>query len=72
MSEHQSETALEARSISKSFRQGSRKIDVLIDIDLKLNKGQSMAIVGASGAGKSTLLHILGGLDRPTQNVEQR
>jgi lipoprotein-releasing system ATP-binding protein len=57
--------ALEARHINKSFQQGSKRIDVLTDIDLLLAPGQSMAVVGASGAGKSTLLHILGGLDRP-------
>jgi len=57
--------ALDARHISKSFKQGVRKIDVLSDVSLQLAAGQSMAVVGASGAGKSTLLHILGGLDRP-------
>jgi len=56
---------MEARHISKSFRQGNKKIEVLNDICLQLEQGQSMAVVGASGAGKSTLLHILGGLDRP-------
>jgi len=56
---------LEARGIAKSFYQGSKQIDVLTKIDLALEKGQSLAIVGASGAGKSTLLHILGGLDKP-------
>ena len=58
---------LEARGISKSFRQGSKRIDVLTKIDLVVNAGQSLAIVGASGAGKSTLLHILGGLDKPDE-----
>jgi len=67
MSEQPPAIAMEARHISKSFRQGSRKIEVLNDVSLKLPMGQSMAVVGASGAGKSTLLHILGGLDRPDQ-----
>jgi lipoprotein-releasing system ATP-binding protein len=65
MNEINDSHALEARDISKSFRQGSKTIDVLSGISLHLPAGQSMAIVGASGAGKSTLLHILGGLDRP-------
>lgn len=65
MSEPVSVPALEARNISKSFRQGTRKIEVLNDVSLQLAAGESMAIVGASGAGKSTLLHILGGLDQP-------
>lgn len=58
---------LEARGIRKSFQQGSRELKVLRDIDLRLPRGESLAIVGVSGAGKSTLLHILGGLDRPDE-----
>lgn len=58
---------LEARGISKTFHQGSRRIEVLTDINLVIHPGQSVSIVGASGAGKSTLLHILGGLDKPDQ-----
>lgn len=58
---------LEARNISKAFHQGSKRIEVLANINLAIKAGQSLAIVGASGAGKSTLLHILGGLDKPDQ-----
>ena len=65
MSEASREVVLEARAIARSFHQGGRRIDVLQGIDLQLQAGASLAIVGASGAGKSTLLHILGGLDRP-------
>ncbi len=52
--------------VSKTFAQASESINVLIDIDLSIESGQSLAILGASGTGKSTLLHILGGLDSPS------
>jgi len=66
---------IQARGISRGFRQGSKRVQVLTDINLQVPGGTSMAIVGASGAGKSTLLHILGGLDRPDEGevlVDQR
>jgi len=58
---------IQATGISRGFRQGSKRVQVLTDINLQVPGGTSMAIVGASGAGKSTLLHILGGLDRPDE-----
>jgi len=57
---------IEARGISKTFYQGKNIINAVRDIDLTIERGESIAIVGPSGAGKSTLLHMLGGLDSPT------
>jgi len=60
-----SEPLLSARDVHKSFRSGSRSIDVLRGLDLTVEEGRALAIVGDSGVGKSTLLQIMGGLDRP-------
>lgn len=67
MTEQSQSLALEARGIQKTFRQGPKDVHVLHDVNLQLEAGRSLAIVGASGAGKSTLMHILGGLDKPDQ-----
>jgi lipoprotein-releasing system ATP-binding protein len=58
--------ALVCRGITRHFREGPARIEVLKGIDLAIGSGERIAIVGASGAGKSTLLQILGGLDRPS------
>jgi lipoprotein-releasing system ATP-binding protein len=55
---------LEAHGIRKSYPVGETILTVLDDLDLRVEAGEMVAIVGASGVGKSTLLHILGGLDR--------
>jgi lipoprotein-releasing system ATP-binding protein len=51
--------------LSKSYAVGGTRLTVLKDLDLSLERGEMVAIVGASGVGKSTLLHVLGGLDAP-------
>jgi lipoprotein-releasing system ATP-binding protein len=63
----QASLVLSAKGISRGFRQGPKRVQVLTDVSLQVPAGTSMAIVGASGAGKSTLLHILGGLDKPDE-----
>ena len=55
---------LEAHGIVKSYTVGATPLMVLRDLDLQVESGEMVAIVGASGVGKSTLLHLLGGLDR--------
>ncbi len=57
---------IEIQGLSKSFETGDGKIEVLRDLDLVVQSGDRIAIVGQSGVGKSTLLHILGTLDHPS------
>ena len=59
----------EARALTKIYRGGSEEITVFQNLNLTIQPGEMVAIVGASGAGKSTLLHLLGGLDRPTSGT---
>ena len=57
---------LEAKNLVKIYGQGENAVHALSGVNLEVNKGEFLAIVGTSGSGKSTLLHMLGGLDRPT------
>ena len=57
------EPVIRAININKHFIQGEQKLHILRGVNLQVNKGERIAIVGLSGSGKSTLLHMLGGLD---------
>ncbi len=57
---------IHATAVSKTFRDGERKVKVLNDINFSVKKGELVSIIGSSGSGKSTLLHILGALDAPS------
>lgn len=58
--------AIRAVGLSKSYRSGDGRLTIFEDLDLTVEPGEKVALVGESGAGKSTLLHLLGGLDSPT------
>lgn len=61
-----SEVAVLAENLHKSYPTPEGDLPILVGVDLRVRKGEIVAITGESGAGKSTLLHLLGGLDRPT------
>lgn len=59
-------TILSTHNLKKIYGSGENEVHALDGVDLQVEKGEFVAVVGTSGSGKSTLLHMLGGLDRPT------
>ena len=57
---------LKTENLIKTYGKGEVKVEALRGVNITVNKGEFLSIVGTSGSGKSTLLHMLGGLDRPT------
>ena len=63
------EYIIAAQDVHKTYRMGATRVNVLKGVDLFVEKGEFVAIIGASGSGKSTLLHILGALDKPDKGI---
>lgn len=57
---------IKIEQLSRVYSDGANKVEVLSELNLQVDKGEQLAIVGSSGSGKSTLLHLIGGLDKPT------
>jgi lipoprotein-releasing system ATP-binding protein len=60
-----SDPVLELVGVSRHYREGDARLDILVEVDFSLVPGQTVALIAPSGAGKSTLLHIAGLLERP-------
>ena len=63
------EPYIRARDLTKRYKSGAGELVVFANLNLDIERGEMLALVGESGAGKSTLLHLLGGLDRPSSGT---
>ena len=63
------ETLIELAGVERTFAAGETEVHALGGVDLRIDRGEFVAIMGSSGSGKSTLLHLLGCLDRPTRGT---
>jgi lipoprotein-releasing system ATP-binding protein len=63
------EPLIRVRDLAKMYRSGTAELVVFSGLNLEVQRGEMVALVGESGAGKSTLLHLLGGLDRPSKGT---
>ena len=62
-------TVVEMLNVTKTFGEGSSIVKALDGVDIRIEKGEFVAIVGASGSGKSTMMNLIGCLDRPTSGL---
>jgi len=58
---------IHTENLKKTYSNGETQVHALCGINIDIERGESVAIIGSSGSGKSTLLHLLGGIDRPTE-----
>jgi lipoprotein-releasing system ATP-binding protein len=61
--------AVRIEKLSKVYRSGSQELAIFRELDLSIEEGETVAVIGESGAGKSTLLHLMAGLDQPTSGA---